>query len=48
MKHPMNGWEESDENEIRKCDSDTRRKAMKNSITLNQVAYEEQSMYGEG
>ena len=30
MKHPMNGWEESDENEIRKCDSDTRRKAMKN------------------
>ena len=30
IKHPMNGWEESDENEIRECDSDTHRKAMKN------------------
>ena len=26
MKHPMNGWEESGENEIQKCDSDTRMK----------------------
>ena len=29
-KQPMNGWEESEENEIRECDSDTHRKAMKN------------------
>ena len=29
-KHPMNGWEESDENEIQECDSDANKKAMRN------------------